>query len=125
MPVKIIQNIDKYYIEVFLILFAVVYILNYFVGKNTNLRMAASWVHDNREVFEQNFAILGVSNGQPGGALLDEESASCYKFYATGRVNCHFAMTTIDLKKRQDILSNYFLSIIWPEKDRVTIDVNE
>lgn len=125
MPVKIIQNIDKYYIEVFLILFAVVYILNYFVGKNTNLRMAASWVHDNREVFEQNFAILGVSNGQSGGALLDEESASCYKFYATGRVNCHFAMTTIDLKKRQDILSNYFLSIIWPEKDRVTIDVNE
>lgn len=83
--------------------------------------MAAYWVHQNREVFEQNFSHLGVSNGP--GSLIDDESPWEYTFYATGRVNCNYAMTLFDLKKRQDLISAFLLSIIWPRKDKITIEV--
>jgi len=122
LPHKFIQNIDQYYIEIGLVMLALIYILNYFNGKNTNLKMAATWVQENREVFDQNFAAIGVSNGKPG-PILDEDSANGYKFYATGRVNCNYALVSLDLQKRQDLLSMYVLSFIWPEKDRVTIEI--
>lgn len=45
---------------------------------------------------------------------LEEVSCSEFTFYASGRINCKYMLGTIDLKKRQDIITNLFLDIIWP-----------
>jgi len=60
---------------------------------------------------------------QPDGAALDSESANCFKFYASGRQNCIYFLTTIELKKRQDLITMAIFNLIWPERDRISIEI--
>jgi len=115
-------DLNKYFYELLLVLLIMIYLLNYFTGKNANAKIAAYWVQENKEVFEQDFTHIGVTS-LAGGALLDQESANSFKFYATGRVNCMYAMATIELKRRQDLLTMMIFNFIWPEKDRISIEI--
>jgi len=81
-----------------LILLAI-YILNYFTGKNANSKIAAYWVQENKEIFDNDFSHVGVT-AEKDGKLIDVDSPNCFKFYATGRVNTAYALTTIELKRR-------------------------
>lgn len=84
--------------------------------------MLNDWYDACQNVFESNFAHVGV--GQAGGtSLFYQETASCFKFYATGRETVQFCLVNFEFKKRQDIITNWFFSLIWPEKDRITIDM--
>jgi hypothetical protein len=91
-------------------------------AKKANAKIAGFWVQQNKSIFEHDFSHIGVTD-QAGGALLDQESANMYKFHATGRVNCVYCLVTIELKRRQDLLTMLFFSIIWPEKDRISIEI--
>jgi hypothetical protein len=46
-----------------------------------------------------------------------------YQFYATGRNNIQFALMNINLQRRQDLFTMFFLNFFFAEKDRVTIEV--
>jgi hypothetical protein len=73
-----------------------IYILNYLIGKKLNQRLANLWVQENRAVFENEFAHVGVTD-QANGPLIDSESANSFKFYASGRQNCVYALTTLEV----------------------------
>lgn len=51
--------LQKFYLELILLLFIVVYVVNYFTGKRANDLIAVNWLQTNRELLEQNFAHLG------------------------------------------------------------------
>lgn len=74
-----------------------VYILNYFIGKKLNQKLAYLWVQENKHVFDAEFAHVGVTD-KSDGPLLDAESANCFKFYASGRQNCVYALTTLEVE---------------------------
>ena len=99
-----------YIYETILILVVAAYVWNFFQGRNKNRQIAQRWVQANSELFEEQFSVVSVNNCKVGineeGAhepykLLDQESANIFKFFASGRVNCKYAMTTIELQRRQ------------------------
>jgi len=108
------------------VIMLLIYILNYYTGKRLNLQILTRWLFVNKPIFDQNFSHIGVSplqGGSEGGALFDEESCYTYKFYASGRVNCDYCLVTLDLKKRQDLLTMLVFNLVWIERDKVIIDV--
>jgi hypothetical protein len=84
--------------------------------------MLNEWRDACREVFTQNFAHVGVGPQDDSREFI-QESNSSYKFYASGRVNVPWCLVTFELKKRQDLVSMWLLDFIWPEKDRLIIDI--
>ena len=79
-----------------LVIVLAIYVLNYFLGKRLNEKYALLWVQQNKKLFDSEFSHVGVSNSQ-GGALLDSESANAFKFYASGRQNCSYALVSIEV----------------------------
>lgn len=60
-------------------------------------------------------------NGELKSVLL-RESASTFKMYATGRRFCQSFTATLDLRKRQDLLS-YAYSLVSPSDDELNIEI--
>lgn len=112
-----------YYYEIAAVLFIAVYIINFMLGRKENDKIAEAWYREYESLFEPQFASLGAYGGQEKGVLL-KDSQSCYKFYASGRRNCHGCLVTIETKKRHDLFS-LFLSLFGmaETKDTVTIEV--
>jgi len=121
----IISNITdtkKFFYEFMLIIILAIYVINYFLGKKLNEKYVLLWTQQNKPLFESEFAHIGVGNG-PEGALIQAESANSYRFYASGRQNCESALVSLDYKKRQDLLSMFIFNLIWPERDRIRVDI--
>ena len=56
----------KYIYEILGFNFFVLYLIAYFSGKKTNLKMSLKWVYNAKQIFEENFAHIGVSSLQGG-----------------------------------------------------------
>ena len=52
-----------------------------------------------------------------------KEAHHLYRFFASGRYNCGYAIVSFELRKRQDIISDFFLRLVWPDKDKLTIEI--
>lgn len=70
------------------------------MGKKLNEKLAKLWVQENRPLLETEFSHLSVTE-QPDGAALEAESANCFKFYASGRLNCTYLLTTIEVNTKK------------------------
>ena len=79
-----------------LVVILAIYVVNYFLGKKLNQKYALLWIQENKPLFDSEFAHVGVSN-QENGALVDAESAYSYKFYASGRQNCTYALVSLEV----------------------------
>ena len=53
-----------------------------------------------------------------------KDSASEFKFYASGRRHCSSLLATLDLRKRQDLFLGYLLAPLLPHEERIDIQVN-
>ena len=52
-------NWDSFYLEMLMLAGLGVYLLNFLHGKSKNSRLAQSWLAVNKEVLQNNFAIVG------------------------------------------------------------------
>ncbi|CAD8101539.1 unnamed protein product [Paramecium sonneborni] len=98
------------------------YIFMYITGNTTNKKLALKFASTTYDFFKSNFTQVGVTNKE-NGPLLQSISSNSFGFMAQGRNNLNCLAVTIDLKKRQDLLSMLFFSFIWPERDTITIDI--
>ncbi|CAD8199861.1 unnamed protein product [Paramecium pentaurelia] len=98
------------------------YIFMYITGNTTNKKLALKFASTTYDFFKTNFTYVGVTNKE-NGPLLQSISSNSFGFIAQGRNNLNCLAVTIDLKKRQDLLSMLFFSFIWPERDTITIDI--
>ena len=110
--------------EVLMVVFVVVFILNCMIGKSNNEKLANKWYNLNKKFFMKNYAHIGTDlQHEPDNALL-KESYNNYKFYASGRENINSVIVSLDLSKRQDLVS-LATSIFFPsEKDRLVYDIS-
>lgn len=46
-----------------------------------------------------------------------------YEYYASGRDNCKYILMNYVMKKRQDMLSNQILGLIWPSEDQLFVEI--
>ncbi|XP_065870603.1 uncharacterized protein At5g49945-like [Euphorbia lathyris] len=115
---------QSFTIEIVCVSFLIIFIINYFTGKRENENLALAWaakfaVKDS--IFEKNFSLLGVGEGDDSPLLL-KEGQNIFKFYASGRRYCQGLLATMELKSRHDLISKIYNMIV-PCKDEISFEV--
>ncbi|EFH40280.1 hypothetical protein ARALYDRAFT_331396 [Arabidopsis lyrata subsp. lyrata] len=114
----------SYAVEIACVVFLIALAVNYFVGKRENESLALAWAAkfaSKDTIFQKNFSLLGVSEGEDSPLLL-KEALNVFKFYASGRRYCHGLLATMELKSRHDLISRMF-NLVVPCKDEITFEV--
>lgn len=98
--------------------------INYFTGKRENENIALAWAAKfatKDAIFEKNFSLLGVGEGEDSPLLL-KEGQNVFKFYASGRRFCSGLLATIELKSRHDLISRLYNMVV-NCKDEISFEV--
>lgn len=114
----------SYTIEIICASFLITFTVNYFTGRKENENLALAWATKfatKDAIFEKNFSLLGVGDGEDSPLLL-KEGQNVFKFYASGRRFCQGLLATIELQSRHDLISRLYNMIV-PTKDEVTFEV--
>lgn len=111
----------KYLMEICLILIAVVYFINIFVGKKVNAKIVSMWLAEALPVLKENFHHLGF--GEDPNLSLSQIKYHEFEFFASGRENCHYLFMNLRTKRRQDVICGGMLGVLWPEQDRLILDI--
>lgn len=117
-------NFRSYIVEAICVSFLICFLINYFTGKRENENLALAWAAKfatKEKIFEKNFSLLGVGEGEDSPLLL-KEGQTVFKFYASGRRYCQGLLATMELKSRQDLISRIYNSVVQC-KDEITIEV--
>ncbi|KDP42424.1 hypothetical protein JCGZ_00221 [Jatropha curcas] len=123
-PKPISTKKQSYTVEIVCVSFLIMFIINYFTGKRENENLALSWAAKfatKDSIFEKNFSLLGVGEGDDSPLLL-KEGQNIFKFYASGRRYCQGLLATMELKSRHDLISRVYNMIV-PCKDEITFEV--
>ena len=121
---KTVTTPRSYSVEIICGSFLIVFVINYFTGKRENENIALSWaakfaVKDS--IFDKNFSLLGVGDGDDSPLLL-KEGQNVFKFYASGRRYCQGLLATMELKSRHDLISRIYNMVV-PCKDEISFEV--
>ncbi|XP_076952793.1 uncharacterized protein At5g49945-like [Bidens hawaiensis] len=114
----------SYLIEIICGSFLIMFTVNYFTGRKANERLALAWATKfatQDTIFDKNFSLLGVGDGDDSPLLL-KEGQNVFKFYASGRRFCQGLVATMELKSRQDLIARVYNMIV-PCKDEITFEV--
>ena len=124
-PIPKTANAPKSYaVEIACGSFLVIFLINYFTGKRENENIALSWAAKfatKDSIFERNFSLLGVGEGEDSPLLL-KEGQNVFKFYASGRRCCQGLLATMELKSRHDLISRMYNMVV-PCKDEISFEV--
>lgn len=81
------KGLKSYVVEIACGSFLIVFVINYFTGKRENENIALAWAAKFAAkdcIFDRNFSLLGVGEGEDSPLLL-KEGQNVFKFYASGR----------------------------------------
>ncbi|XP_038904691.1 uncharacterized protein At5g49945 [Benincasa hispida] len=124
-PIPKPANAPKSYtVEIACGSFLVIFVINYFTGKRENENIALSWAAKfatKDSIFEKNFSLLGVGEGEDSPLLL-KEGQNVFKFYASGRRYCQGLLATMELKSRHDLISRLYNMVV-PCKDEISFEI--
>lgn len=123
-PTTVSKKKQSFLVEIVCVSFLIMFVINYFTGKKENENLALSWAAKfatKDSIFEKNFSLLGVGEGDDSPLLL-KEGQNVFKFYASGRRYCQGLLATMELKSRHDLLSRIYNMVI-PCKDEISIEV--
>ncbi|KAJ6715518.1 ADIPOCYTE-SPECIFIC PROTEIN 4-RELATED [Salix viminalis] len=123
-PTTVSKKKQSFLVEIVCVSFLIMFVINYFTGKRENENLALSWAAKfatKDSIFEKNFSLLGVGEGDDSPLLL-KEGQNVFKFYASGRRYCQGLLATMELKSRHDLLSRIYNMVI-PCKDEISIEV--
>lgn len=117
-------SLKKYTIEIVSVTFLIIFAINYFTGRRENEKLALAWAAKfatKDSIFDRNFSLLGVGEGDDSPLLL-KEGQTVFKFYASGRRYCQGLLATMDLKSRHDLISRLYNMVV-PCKDEISFEV--
>mmetsp|Transcript_17681 Transcript_17681/g.18328 ORF Transcript_17681/g.18328 Transcript_17681/m.18328 type:complete len:442 (+) Transcript_17681:39-1364(+) len=110
--------------EVIMMIFVAFFIMNCITGKAKNDAFATQWYKSNKTFFHRNYAHVGTDTQYNADSPMLKESYNNFKFYASGRTNINSSLISLDLVKRQDLVS-LATSLFFPsEKDRLIYDLS-
>jgi len=101
------------------------YIAYCYYGKKTNDKFAETWFITNKAFFLENYAHIGITHADDNtkNSMILKESYNSYRFYASGRVYCKWLLSTIELKRRHDLISTISSFFFNQEKDRINFEL--
>lgn len=97
----------------------VIYAINYLIGRNKNQKIVTAWGNAVQDILTSNFSRFGDHSS----FAITKESQHAYSVPCTGRVNCQGAQITLELNKRQDLVSLLMGFVSSPKHDLLTFDV--
>ncbi|XP_047315067.1 uncharacterized protein At5g49945-like [Impatiens glandulifera] len=115
---------QSYAVEIVCGSFLIMFVINYFTGKKENEHIALAWAAKfagKDSIFEKNFSLMGVGEGDDSPLLL-KEGQTVFKFYASGRRFCQGLLATMELQSRHDLISRLYNAVV-PCKDEITFEV--
>lgn len=119
-----VLRLRSYSVEIVCVSVLIMFIINYFTGKRANENIALAWAArfaTSGSIFEKNFSLLGVGDGDDSPLLL-KEGQNVFKFYASGRRYCEGLLATMELKSRHDLITRIY-NLIVPCKDEINFEV--
>ncbi|KAK5837406.1 hypothetical protein PVK06_013216 [Gossypium arboreum] len=123
-PGNVSGSNKSFTVEIICGVFLIAFMINYFIGKHENENIALAWAAKfatKGSIFEKNFSLLGIGEGEDSPLLL-KEGPNVFKFYASGRRYCQGLLATMELKSRHDLISRLF-NLVVPCKDEITFEV--
>ena len=123
-PKSVVISPKSYIVEIVCGSFLIVFAINYFTGKRENENIALAWAAKfaaKDSIFDKNFSLLGVGEGEDSPLLL-KEGQNVFKFYASGRRYCQGLLATMELKSRHDLIAR-LCNLIVPCKDEISFEV--
>ena len=110
-PNHLRTNWDSFVIEMIVCSGLFAYLVNFFVGKSKNYKLANAWLTSHRGIFESNFSIIGDdgSGTEAINGVLMKESENVYALWCSGRSCVEGMLCELKLLKRQclvGVLSN-------------------
>lgn len=96
------------------------WIAGWITGRATNSGIARRFEQHFRSIVAEQFALVDEGELFPSDSdwKLSKESDSQYRLYATGRRNCSGMLLTLDLQRRQDLVSRLLALVdLAPNKD--------
>ncbi|KAL0013143.1 hypothetical protein SO802_000212 [Lithocarpus litseifolius] len=117
-------SLKTYTIEIVSVTFLIIFAINYFTGRRENENLALAWAvkfATKDSIFDRNFSLLGVGEGDDSPLLL-KEGQTVFKFYASGRRYCQGLLATMELKSRHDLISRLYNMVV-PCKDEISFEV--
>ncbi|KAA3463353.1 coiled-coil domain-containing protein [Gossypium australe] len=123
-PGNVSGSNKSFMVEIICGVFLITFMINYFIGKRENENIALAWAAKfatKGSIFEKNFSLLGIGEGEDSPLLL-KEGQNVFKFYASGRRYCQGLLATMELKSRHDLISRLF-NLVVPCKDEITFEV--
>ncbi|MBA0815213.1 hypothetical protein Gohar_020975 [Gossypium harknessii] len=124
-PGNVSGSNKSFTVEIICGVFLIAFMINYFIGKRENENIALAWAAKfatKGSIFEKNFSLLGIGEGEDSPLLL-KEGQNVFKFYASGRRYCQGLLATMELKSRHDLISRLF-NLVVPCKDEITFEVS-
>lgn len=126
--------VREHKLEMLLLLLASLYALNYVLGSRTNEGIVLKWANTfglpaestksgPPTLYGKNFALVGVDTKTSSSEIIFRDSQSTFKCYASGRRNLKWMMTTLELRKRQDLLCE-LSNLVMPQSDKLIIEVS-
>ena len=101
---------EDYIMELTVLSFLVVYLVNFIYGRSRNATKAKRWLSNTKSIWTEKFALVGHSDKQ-----LIFDSPSDFIFYASGRNFIKSVIANIETIPRQDLyslLSNFVSSTV-------------
>ena len=128
-PNHLRTNWDSFVIEMIVCAGLVAYLVNYFVGKSKNYKLANAWLTAHRGIFESNFAIVGDdgSGTEAASGTLMKESENVYALWCSGRTCVEGMLCELKLLKRQCLVA-ILANMLKPGKSdqlHIRVDVNK
>ena len=137
-PIHLMQNGNwiNYIYEIVLLVFIILYFVNFLYGKSKNYRLVYTWFQSHRELLERNFSVVGDDGNSlvlPGtinsetslaevGSLI-KDSEHSYALWCTGRQMCDGMLIQLKLIKRQDFINGVLMQFIKPKSDQIVVSV--
>lgn len=100
--------------------FAILYAINYVIGRSQNKKRAEKWLAASEPPLVKEFAYTGASANPVVGLL--EEGKQNFRYYCTGRRFCSRFVADLQFSPRFDLFSRVANVVLRPS-DYVTIDV--
>lgn len=105
-PLHLRNNWENYYLEILMCLGIVVYFINFITGRSKNQHLADAWLAANRELLEEQFALVG-DDGKKDienyGLIKDSENV--FVLWCSGRQSVEGMLVELRLLKRHDLVS--------------------
>ncbi|XP_076903415.1 uncharacterized protein At5g49945-like [Bidens hawaiensis] len=121
---RVSETNRSYLVEIICGSFLIMFTVNYFTGRKANERLALVWATKfatQDTIFDKNFSLLGVGDGDDSPLLL-KEGQNVFKFYASGRRFCQGLVASMELKSQQDLIARVYNMVV-PCKDEITFEV--